>query len=50
MATEMLKQLDLSQGALCEDLLAENIGDLLDRNAFSGLAIGGSTACFSYLI
>jgi hypothetical protein len=49
MAAKMLQELDLSQGALCEDLLAEDIGDFLDRDAFSGLTVGGSTVRFSYL-
>jgi hypothetical protein len=39
-ATEMLEQLDLSQGTLGEDLLAEDIGDFLDSDAFAGLGVG----------
>jgi hypothetical protein len=35
MSTEVLQQLDLSQGTLGQDLLAEDIGDLLDRDALS---------------
>ena len=36
----MLQQLDLTQGSLCENLLAEYVGDLLDRNAFTSVAVG----------
>ena len=32
MSPEMLQQLNLTQRTLRKDLLAENIGDLLDRN------------------
>jgi hypothetical protein len=39
----VLQQLDLAQRALCEDLLAEDIGDLLDGHAFAGLVVGGRT-------
>lgn len=35
----MLQQLDLTQGALCENLLGENIGDFLDRDALTGLVV-----------
>lgn len=42
-ATEMLKQLNLSQGALGQDLLAEDIGDLLDSNTFTGLDVRSGT-------
>jgi hypothetical protein len=44
MSSEMLEELDLSQRTLCQDLLAENIGHLLDRNAFLGLGIRRGTA------
>ena len=37
----MLEQLDLTQGALGQDLLAEDIGDLLDGDAFARLVVGG---------
>jgi hypothetical protein len=43
MASEVLKQLDLAQCALGEDLLAEYIGDLLDGNSFVGLIVDGGT-------
>jgi hypothetical protein len=39
----VLQQLDLAQRALGEDLLAEDIGDLLDGYAFAGLVVGGRT-------
>lgn len=42
MATEMLKQLDLAQGALGQDLLTEDVGDLLHGNTLASLDIGGS--------
>lgn len=41
-ASEVLKQLDFSQGALGQDLLAKNIGDLLDGDALTSLTIGSS--------
>ena len=40
-ASEVLKQLDFSQGTLGQDFLAENIGDLLDGDPLTILAIGG---------
>ncbi len=40
--SEVLQQLDLPQRALGQNLLAKNIGDLLDGNAFGGLHVGGS--------
>lgn len=39
MAPEVLQELDLAQGALGQDLLAEDIGDLLDGYAFIGLVV-----------
>ena len=39
----MLKQLYLPQRSLRKDLLAEDIGDFLDRNTLSGLDVGGRT-------
>jgi hypothetical protein len=42
--SEVLQQLDLTQRALSEDLLAEDIGDLLDGHAFTSLVVGRSTA------
>lgn len=44
MSSEVLQKLDLSQRALGQNLLAEDIGDLLDRNTFTGLTIGRGTA------
>ena len=41
--SEMLQQLNFAQGALCEDLLAEDIGDFLDRDALVGLSLDRST-------
>lgn len=43
-APEMLKQLDLPQRPLREDLLAEDIGDFLDRNTLTGLDVGCRTS------
>lgn len=39
MPSEVLEQLNLSQCALRQDLFAENIRDLLDRNAFVRLLV-----------
>lgn len=48
----MLQQLDLTQGALGEDLLAEDICDLLDSDAFARLVVGsraaGGLACIRW--
>jgi hypothetical protein len=38
-ATEMLQQLDLAQGTLGQNLLGEDIGNFLDRDAFSSLVV-----------
>ena len=43
MASEVLKQLDLSQSALGQNLLAEDVGDLLDGDTLAGLGILGGT-------
>lgn len=43
MTAEVLEQLDLAQSALGENLLAEDIGDLLDGDALVGLVVHGST-------
>ena len=43
-ASEMLQQLDLSQGTFGEDLLAEDIGDLFDGYALARLVVGGCAA------
>lgn len=37
---KVLQQLDLAQGALGEDFLAEHIGDLLDGDALARLVVG----------
>jgi hypothetical protein len=42
-AAEVLEQLDFAQGALGQDLLAEDIGDLLDGNAFARLVVHSGT-------
>jgi hypothetical protein len=44
MSSEVLQKLDLPQRTLGQNLLAEDVGDLLDRNTFTGLAIGRGTA------
>lgn len=43
MASEVLQQLDLAQGALGQDLLAEDIGDLLDSDALAALVVDSRT-------
>lgn len=43
MAAEVLEKLDLAQGALGQNLLAKNIGDLLDGDALVGLVVNGGT-------
>lgn len=40
MSSEVLQQLDLSQGALGENLLAKDICDFLDCDTFTGLVVG----------
>ena len=37
----MLEKLDLAQGALGQDLLAEDIGNLLDGDTLLGLVVDG---------
>ena len=44
LASEVLQQLDLTQSALGQDFLAENIGDLLDGDALARLVVGGRAA------
>jgi len=39
----VLEQLDLSQCALGQDLLAEDVGDLLNSDALASLDVGGGT-------
>jgi hypothetical protein len=41
-SSEVLQELDFAQGTLGQDLLAEDIGDLLDGHALAGLVVGGS--------
>jgi len=41
MSPEMLQQLDLPQRPLGQNLLAEDIGHLLDRDTFPRLVVGG---------
>lgn len=43
MASEVLQQLDLSQGPFGQNLLAEHIGDLLDSDTLARLSVGGRT-------
>jgi hypothetical protein len=43
MAPEVLEKFDLAQGALGQNLLAKDIGNLLDGDAFVGLVVHGST-------
>lgn len=40
---EVLQELDLAQGALGQNLLAEHIGDLLDGNTLVGLVVHRGT-------
>lgn len=42
LTSEVLQQLDLSERTLGKDLLGEDIGNLLDRDAFAGLVVLGS--------
>lgn len=44
MSTEVLQELYLAQGPLGQNLLAEDIGDLLDSNTLVGLVVRGGTA------
>lgn len=43
MTSEVLQELDLSQGTLCQYLLTEDICNLLNGNPFPSLCICGST-------
>jgi hypothetical protein len=43
MSTEVLKQLDLAQGPLGQDLLTEDIGNLFNGNALVRLVVNGAT-------
>ena len=43
-APEVLQELDLPEGTFGENLLAEDIGHLLDGNAVSGRVVGGRAA------
>lgn len=51
MAAEVLEKLDLAQGALGENLLAKDIGNLLDGDALVGLVVHGGTrrGCCQFL-
>lgn len=49
MATKMLQQLDFAQSTLGEDLLAEDICDLFDGNAFGSLTIDGSAETWGWV-
>jgi hypothetical protein len=42
MSSEVLQQLDFSQGSFCKDLFAEDIRDFFDGDAFAILAVGRS--------
>lgn len=42
-SSEVLQELYLAQSPLGQDLLAENIGDLLDGDALVGLVVDGGT-------
>ena len=42
MASEVLQQLYLAQGAFGQNLLGENICDLLDSDTLASLVVGGS--------
>ena len=48
MAAEVLEKLDLAQSALGQNLLAKNIGDLLDGDALVGLVVNGGTGRRGY--
>jgi hypothetical protein len=39
MPPKVLKKLDLPKRTLCQDLLAEDIGDFLDGNSFLSLSV-----------
>lgn len=43
MTAEVLQELDLPQSALGQNLLAEDIGDLLDSDSLSSLIVRGGT-------
>ena len=43
MSSEMLKELDLAQSPLREDLLTEDIGDLLDGHSITSRIVSGRT-------
>lgn len=44
MAAEVLQQLDLTESSLGENLLAKDIGNLLDGDTFSGLVVDSGAA------
>ena len=41
--SKVLQKLNLSQSSLCQNLLAKDIGDLLDGNTFIGLGVDCGT-------
>lgn len=43
MSSEVLEELDLAEGPLGQNLLAEDIGDFLYGNALAGLCVGSGT-------
>ena len=45
--SEVLEQLDFTQGALGKNLLAEDIGDLFDGDALARLVVGSRTAGYN---
>ena len=46
MTTEMLKQLNFSEGALGQNLFAEDIGHLLNGNTLAGLVVGSRASLY----
>ena len=48
--SKVLEQLDLAQGTLGEDLLAEDVGDLLDGHALARLVVGSRTGAESAFV
>lgn len=50
LASEMLQQLDFSQGSLRQNLLGKHIGDFFDCNTLAGGCIIGSTNRRSFVL
>lgn len=46
MTAEMLEQFDFTEGALGQNLLAEDIGHLLDGDTFTGLDVGSRASLY----